>query len=133
MLKPKQYISPQKSGQWKPAKAYNGRAKIDAMYDEAWARYSKAFLTINKTCYSCGVKSEVVDHLVPHKGDEKLFKKLDNHIPLCHRCHNTVTSLFDRNHKPGNKDITPKLKWLAKSRERFFNGSKVYVLPTYGE
>ena len=81
----------QRSKQFKPSrgtgsKKFNGRAAIDAMYDETWERYRRSYLNINRYCYCCGKDATVVDHLVPHKGDEMLFKKTDNHIPLCAKC-----------------------------------------------
>lgn len=110
---------------------FNGRAAIDRMYDREWELYSRLFLQINPTCYACGNKSQVVDHLTPHKGDEVLFKKTDNHIQLCVKCHNTVTSLFDKKYVKNNS-IDPKLKWLSKMRIDYEVTCKVKVLPKYG-
>ncbi len=109
---------------------FNGRKNIDDLYDSAWSSYRARFLHINSTCYCCGNKALVVDHLVPHKGDEILFKKLDNHIPLCIVCHNTITAKFDRNHKVGNT-ITAKLTWMAGVRARNLIVSRVKVLSSY--
>lgn len=109
-------------------KSFNGRADIEALYDlPSWRNHSKKFLTLNPNCYSCGNKSEATDHITPHHGDHKLFWKEDNLLPLCHRCHNTITSLFDRNHIKGSS-IDPKLKWIA--RNRAINGinTKVKVI-----
>jgi 5-methylcytosine-specific restriction endonuclease McrA len=107
-------------------KSFNGRANIDAMYDHDWMKYSLDFLKENPKCYSCGRDSEVTDHIKAHKGDIKLFWKLDNCLPLCHSCHNTITSLFDR--FPVQK-YQEKLKWLSKNRG--INGLtfKVRALP----
>src|SRR6185369_5488186 len=96
-------------------KKFNGRAKIDAMYDKDWERYRGRFLAINSECYACGKPSQVVDHLKPHQGDVGLFEKLDNHIPLCISCHNTVTTKFDRYYRAGGS-ITEKIKWLSRNR-----------------
>ena len=112
----------------KAIKSFNGRANIDALYDENWEKYRLQFLEHNPRCYSCGVEAKVVDHITPHKGNIKLFWKMDNYIPLCHRCHNTVTSLFDRNHLPGHS-INRKLNWLATNRARFLVGTIVKVVP----
>lgn len=92
-------------------KTFNNRKAIDKMYDNDWQRYRAKFLAINNECYACGKPSQVVDHLIPHKGDQRLFEKLDNHIPLCTPCHNTVTTKFDRDYRPGNS-VTEKIKWL---------------------
>lgn len=111
---------------------FNGRKHIDEMYDHAWEKYRRRFLEINPQCYACGKPATVVDHLKPHQGDEKLFKQTDNHIPLCVTCHNTVTTMFDRNYRAGNP-ITDKIKWLSRNR---IPGTKtawrrVKVLPYY--
>jgi len=127
MQKPKQF-KPNHGG---VGPKFNGRSAIDAMYDSVWTKYSQAFLAINKNCYSCGERSEATDHLIPHHGDKYLFEKTDNHIPLCHRCHNTITSLFDRRHRPGTT-IDPKLKWMALNRSRNMVEGRVKVLPRYG-
>lgn len=115
------------------AKAFNNRAHIDRMYDaQAWRNYRVRFLATNRECYSCGNSAEVVDHLIPHKGDQKLFEKLDNHIPLCVTCHNTVTTKFDRNFRPGGS-ITEKVKWLSRKRivTETWTPKKVRVMDKY--
>lgn len=116
----------------RPVKAFNGRAHIDAMYDKNWERYRARFLAINTECYACGVRAEAVDHLKPHLGDEFLFKKTNNHIPLCISCHNTITSLFDRKYRAGGS-IDEKIKWLSRKRipGGEWNPKKVKVLPNY--
>jgi 5-methylcytosine-specific restriction endonuclease McrA len=102
------------------------------MYDGGWERYRIRFLRVNPECYACAKKSVVVDHLVPHQGDERLFKKLDNHIPLCISCHNTVTAKFDRNYVAGSP-ITEKIKWLNQNRMPGDGGNprRVKVLSSY--
>ena len=45
-------------------------------YDSKWQRESKAFLTMpeHRLCAcGCGRASDMVDHIVPHKGDMRLF------------------------------------------------------------
>lgn len=96
-------------------RSFNGRQAIEKLYDRRWKKYCARFLGINRECYACGKPANTVDHLIPHQGDVKLFEKLDNHIPLCEKCHNTVTSLFDRRYRAGNS-VTPKIKWLNKNR-----------------
>lgn len=112
-------------------RTFNQNQKWKNLYNPEWESYRNKFLRVNDKCYSCGTKSEVVDHVEPHKGDEALFKKLDNHIPLCHRCHNTVTALFDKTHKPGTAPIT-KIQWLNSNRLMRGITFKVKVLGEYG-
>ncbi len=97
------------------AKKFNNRAHIDKMYDSDWEKYRLKFLAINNECYACFKPATVVDHLRPHQGDAALFEKLDNHIPLCIPCHNTVTTKFDRHYRPGNS-IAAKIEWLSRNR-----------------
>ncbi len=113
-------------------RAFNGRQEIDRMYDNVWQRYRARFLAINPECYACAAPANVVDHLVPHQGDDRLFKKLDNHIPLCTRCHNTVSTLFDRKYRAGNT-IKPKVEWLNRNRIPGDGGNprRVKVLAAY--
>lgn len=92
------------------------RDRHQAMYHtDSWTRYRHRFLKENPYCYSCNNRANVVDHLIPHKGDAKLFEKLDNHIPLCVSCHNMVTALFDKSYKPG-QSIEKKVAWLSRER-----------------
>ena len=108
--------------------AFNGsKAKLE-MYDERWAAYSRMFIKTNDKCYACGSKSQVTDHIIPHKGDFKLFWKEDNYIPLCHKCHNYVTSKFDRYHRPGNPP-TEKLEWLVRNRDYNNLSFRVFIVP----
>ena len=56
-----------------------------------------------------------MDHLVPHKGDKKLFEQVGNHIPLCTICHNKVTARFDSRYVVGSS-IEKKTQWLNDER-----------------
>jgi 5-methylcytosine-specific restriction endonuclease McrA len=122
-----------KAGLFKPkisldgASKFNGRKHIDDMYDKVWEKYRLSFLKVNPKCYSCGNSSTVVDHVTPHKGDEYLFKKTDNHIPLCTSCHNYISSKFDTRFIRG-QSIEPKLTWIAANRSRNNITTKVYVV-----
>lgn len=115
----------------KVGKVFNGRKAIDDLYwTKDWTEYRVRFLDVNPWCYSCGAKATVVDHLTPHQGDEKLFRKLDNHIPLCKHCHDVITASFDRRHRAGNP-ITKKLQWIARERAKRDLTSRVRVMPSY--
>lgn len=39
--------------------------------------------------------ASVVDHIVPHKGDQKLFWRRSNWQSLCKRCHDVKTATED--------------------------------------
>lgn len=112
------------------SKSFNGRKAITDLYKSTkWQNYRSKFLGHNKLCYGCGKYASVADHLVPHQGDEHLFWKTDNIIPLCEKCHNTITALFDRFYKKGNS-INDKLEWLQWSRAKNnLLRTKVIVVP----
>lgn len=78
-----------------------------------WVEFRNLFLQHNPRCYSCGNRATVCDHIVPHKGDNELFWKSDNIIPLCKLCHDTCTGLFDQFALPKTEE---KLEWLYRQR-----------------
>lgn len=53
---------------------------------------SGGWLRANPICAMCGKPATVVDHIIPHRGDSKLFWDTDNWQPLCARCHNKKTA-----------------------------------------
>lgn len=128
-IRPKNF----KGTQSNSAKKFNGRKAIDDMYmNTKWINYRAKYLAINHSCYSCGSIATVCDHLTPHRGCEKLFWRVDNIIPLCAKCHNTATALFDRFFKPGSS-IKNKLEWLQWNRaKRSILHTKVKIIPIEG-
>ncbi len=71
-------------------------------YGRAWQKASKQFLAANLLCVRCMAegryrKATVVDHIIPHRGDEKLFWDRENWQPLCKRCHDKKTWTEDKN------------------------------------
>lgn len=70
-------------------------------YDKRWQRESKKFLAAHKLCVRCLeqkklTEATVVDHIIPHRGDEKLFWDQSNWQALCKRCHDQKTMTEDR-------------------------------------
>ena len=109
---------------------FNAKRAWDNLYDYNWEKYRTKFLAVNPRCYACGEQATVVDHLVPHQGDLVLFKKRDNHIPLCKSCHDTITAVHDRRYRAGNP-IDRKLLWIANRRALKDLSFRVKVLPDY--
>lgn len=69
-------------------------------YGARWRRYRKYFLTIHPLCVICKkqnmiTSATVVDHIIPHKGDMKLFWDKTNHQGLCKCHHDTKTARED--------------------------------------
>ena len=70
-------------------------------YDSRWKRERKRFLKVHPLCEYCKkqgkfVKASVVDHVVPHRGDEQLFWDESNWQALCKNCHDSKTMTEDR-------------------------------------
>lgn len=69
-------------------------------YGYRWQKCRELFLKQHPLCAICleqgkVVSSTVVDHIVPHKGDKKLFNDSANWQALCTSCHNTKTASED--------------------------------------
>jgi 5-methylcytosine-specific restriction protein A len=67
-------------------------------YGRRWQKYRLAFLhrAANALCVECRktgriTAATVVDHIIPHKGNDRLFWDPTNHQPLCATCHNKKT------------------------------------------
>lgn len=74
----------------------------DKLHNTKRARHlSREYLSANPLCVKCKAKghikaSQVWDHIVPHRGNERLFLDPNNWQALCISCHNTKTSTTDR-------------------------------------
>jgi 5-methylcytosine-specific restriction protein A len=61
-------------------------------YGHEWRKASRQFRRDNPLCIECRkagqlVAATVTDHIIPHKGDQKLFWNRGNRQALCARCH----------------------------------------------
>lgn len=61
-------------------------------YGRKWQAYRLRYLAQHLWCVLCAERkvvraSTVVDHITPHKGDERLFWDPMNHRALCKPCH----------------------------------------------
>lgn len=69
-------------------------------YDRRWRKARMFYLLKHPLCVKCKAEGRteqatVVDHIIPHKGDKKLFWDRKNWQPLCTKCHNTKTATQD--------------------------------------
>ncbi len=69
-------------------------------YNGRWRKAREGFLASNPFCKRCldeGIyePATVVDHIIPHKGDNKLFWDRNNWQPLCKSCHDRKTATED--------------------------------------
>ena len=83
------------------------RSSSSRGYGSAWQKARKKFLTAHPLCVMCQqegkyVKATVVDHIIPHRGDQKLFWDTSNWQSLCEHHHNLKT---------GNKDMYVEYKY----------------------
>ncbi|MBS0535381.1 MAG: HNH endonuclease [Proteobacteria bacterium] len=60
-------------------------------YDSKWRRESKEYLARPENCLcacGCGRAADMVDHIIPHRGDRKLFWDRKNWQPMASSpCH----------------------------------------------
>ena len=66
-------------------------------YGRRWRRARAAFLAVHPLCAACRaqgrvVPAAVVDHVVPHRGDQALFWDQSNWTPSCKPCHDRKTT-----------------------------------------
>lgn len=84
-------------GSYDPSKRTNANARG---YGRRWQKARAGYLAEHPLCLCClkdGVTeaATVVDHVIPHRGDEGLFWDRANWQPLCKRCHDTKTMTED--------------------------------------
>ncbi|SCY25922.1 HNH endonuclease signature motif containing protein [Alkaliphilus peptidifermentans] len=65
-----------------------------------WQKLRRQVLANHPLCKVCKIngriiKATVVDHINPHKGDEKLFYDIENLQSLCKSCHDSKTAKED--------------------------------------
>lgn len=68
-------------------------------YGHKWRKESAEFLEQAENAFcagaGCNELSTVVDHIVPHKGDQKLFWRRSNWQGMCKPCHDAKTARED--------------------------------------
>jgi 5-methylcytosine-specific restriction protein A len=64
-------------------------------YTREWATQRRLYLMAHPICRSCGAAASEVDHIEPHRGDQRLFWDSANWQPLCRTCHSRKTALED--------------------------------------
>ncbi|GGX11217.1 HNH endonuclease [Pigmentiphaga litoralis] len=81
-------LAVQQPGSWRPS----GATANERGYTYKWQKASKAFLEEHPLCRYCEragfvTASQLVDHIVPHRGDQSLFWRRSNWQALCRSCH----------------------------------------------
>lgn len=65
---------------------------VRALYNSTrWRETSRLYRASNPLCVRCGTLAEVVDHIVPHRGDYQRFWDAGNWQSMCATCHNLKT------------------------------------------
>lgn len=69
-------------------------------YGSRWQKARQTFLLRSPLCVECSrngrvTEARVVDHVVPHRGDQDLFWDTSNWQALCKRCHDVKTATED--------------------------------------
>ena len=87
------------------------RTASERGYDSRWHKARATFLRDNPLCVMCRDEGQVreatvVDHIVPHKGDQKLFWASENWQPLCKQHHDSDKKLLENGSDPRTK-FTP--------------------------
>lgn len=82
-----------------PNAGYEGRRKNSnqRLYTRNWSKRRRLFLLQNPICRECAalkytVPATVVDHIIPHRGNQELFDDETNWQPLCKTCHDIKTA-----------------------------------------
>ena len=93
---------PTKRPSWRSDK----RGSTERGYGYAWQKARARFLQAHPLCVMCQdmkpprvTAAEVVDHIIPHKGDQTLFWDEANWQPLCFSHHNGEKAEIEGRHK----------------------------------
>ena len=68
----------------------------DRGYDGRWKKARAAFLAKHPHCVMCSEPATVVDHVKPHRGDQRLFWDSTNWQSLCATHHNSTKQSLER-------------------------------------
>ena len=86
----------------KPMHPEEARSAGSRGYGKAWQKARREYLNAHPLCVECQkegryVKATVVDHIIPHRGDQKLFWDRTNWQALCKKHHDLKTGNEDSN------------------------------------
>jgi 5-methylcytosine-specific restriction protein A len=69
-------------------------------YTKRWEAVAEAHLLSHPLCETCQAPAAEVDHVIPHKGNMKLFWDPKNRQSLCKKCHSRKTAIEDGRWEP---------------------------------
>lgn len=78
-----------------------GQARVTRPYNSRWRKARATFLAAHPLCVMCAkagrvTAATVVDHIKPHKGDQRLFWDTANWQPLCKTHHDGTKQQIER-------------------------------------
>ena len=84
-----------------PSWRIDKRSSTERGYTWAWTKARNAYLKDNPLCVYCGqdgriTAANVVNHKVPHRGDQELFWNEENWESLCKRHHDSDAQMAER-------------------------------------
>jgi 5-methylcytosine-specific restriction protein A len=82
-------------------KEYGRSSAASRGYDYKWQKAREQYLKANPFCIRClkagrVTPANVVDHIIPHRGDQRLFWDMGNWQALCKKCHDKKTRTEDQ-------------------------------------
>lgn len=85
----------------------SGKSSTQRGYGYKWQKHRERFLQDNPLCVYCKRNgrievANVVDHIVPHRGNQILFWDVSNHQALCSSCHSSVKQKEENSSKLSN-------------------------------
>jgi 5-methylcytosine-specific restriction protein A len=83
-------------------------------YGARWRKERLEYLARHPFCVFCAKKGRtvaatVVDHIRPHKGDQRLFWARSNWQALCRLCHSNTKQAIEAGNAPTGLDGWPEL------------------------
>ncbi|RKR79607.1 HNH endonuclease [Marinobacter nauticus] len=86
--------------QYNRAKERERGSSTQRGYGYKWRQARRDWLMANPLCAECNRQGRItaatdVDHIIPHRGDLKLFWSRSNWQSLCHPCHSRKTARED--------------------------------------
>ncbi|BFM78631.1 HNH endonuclease [Acinetobacter baumannii] len=73
----------------------SNKSSTERGYGYRWQKARERFLRSNPLCVYCEAKglvvvATVVDHIIPHRGDQEIFWDEMNWQALCSKCHSST-------------------------------------------
>lgn len=98
-------------GETTPSWREDKRTSTERGYGSRWRKSRAGYLRLHPLCVMCEADKRltpatVVDHIVPHRGDQTLFWDSTNWQPLCKSHHDSDKQMLEKSGEERNK-FTP--------------------------